>query len=483
MTFNNFENFIHALSDYQTLVVTDIRGIIIWVDDSFEATTGYRKNEVIDKNISLIRSPFTDPSHFIDMRQCLMNQIPWRGDFINRKKDGTFFRVEAVIFPLEENNQILSFGAVWKYRSTMICNAERSLRIKDEKGFSIIHKEGEIFTVNSNHPKIIFNSINDTFTLNTFVNSITEAESANDTNECRDALLHGKCFMKELNIAVDCQELGELLYFTIYCGHYSKCIVYYVKDVTELKKQEVLNMHQSRLASAGEMLATIAHQWKQPLNVISASIIDTKFEAMLGEAKQENCLKKMDLIDEQVKFLSKTINTFTDFLSTNAKNEPFFLLEAVEKAISMCIHRIKKNLVTLTVNIQPSHELVGVKDEMIHVIINLMNNAVDAFEETKVHSPTISITSYEKENFIIIEIQDNAGGINKSALHKIFDPYFSTKTTKHGTGIGLYIVQNTIKEHFKGTIQAENKNDGALFTFTIPNKNLSNDKKDAGILS
>ena len=464
MNFNNFKNFVQSLSDYETLIKTDIDGVINWIDKSFYTITGYGINELQGKKISILRSPFTNNLIFKSMRENLLQGIPWKGDFINKKKDGTFFRVETIVFPLYGNQ----FGAVWRHRSTLICSAERSLRIKDEQGFYVIHDAGKIFTVNSNHPWIKFSTDHDTTTLQIFIDSIIEDNIGSDVKECSDAILQGKEFVGERTIALQCPGKSEVMYFTLYSGFYANAKIFYLKDITTLKHEEIHKMHQSRLASAGEMIATIAHQWKQPLNVISASIIDTQMASMMGNNFEEDCSENLKIIDEQVKFLSNTIQTFTKFLDLNTQNTPFLLIDAVNNALKMCSQRIKKRSVEVEVIVSPTQKIQGTLEEMVHIFINLINNAIDAYEDNNKLGLLLSFRSYENKDNLIIEMQDNAGGIMQTNLSKIFNPYFSTKGSKHGTGIGLYIVERTIREHFKGEISVSNINNGALFSISVP---------------
>jgi PAS domain S-box-containing protein len=468
MNFNNFVNFVKALSDYQTLIITDFNGVINWVDESFSHLTGYGSEEVIGKKISMLRSEFTKVSLFESMRTNLLNEQPWKHDFINKKKDGSLFRVEAIIFPLHENQENLSFGAVWRYRSTLICNAERSLRIKDEKGFYIIHDKGEIYTVNSNHPWIRFASNQDSALFQIFVDSITQDNSSSDVQECKDALLLGESFLGERTITVNCPGQRELMYFTLYSGSYCNSSIFYLKDITILKLDELQKIHQARLASAGEMIATIAHQWKQPLNVISASLIDTNFGLSMGEYSKDDYSSNLKIIDDQVKFLANTIQTFTRFLDLNINKSTFLLIDTLNSALEITSQRIKKRSVKINLEVSGAQVINGISEEMVHVFINIINNSIDAYERNNSLGLELSFRSYEKDNTIFIEIQDNAGGIKYDIIDKIFDPYFSTNQSKHGTGIGLYIVEKTIQEHFDGHISVKNNLNGVLFTISVP---------------
>ncbi len=470
MNHKNFENFVKALGDYESLIVTHLDGIVKSVDESFNRITGYKTQEVIGHKIAMMRSPFTSDAVYESMYEKLLQDESWKGDFINRKKDGTFFRVEAVIFPLSEHNKICRYGSVWKVRKCLLKEQEIKVEIQDAKGFYVIHNDNKIYTVNSNHPQIPISSLHDTQTLQIFVNSFVDDISSSKASECSEALLLGKLFEGERIIAVRCPLMSETetMYFQLFCGSYSDATIFCLKDITALKRAEINAMHQSRLASAGEMLATIAHQWKQPLNAISSAVIDSKMGMMLGEYSKENCEENMNLIEEQIQFLSSTVNTFTKFLDFHSQMQTFLLIDALNNALQMSTQRIKKRSVRTEIYISQTATVFGSQEELVHIFINLINNAIDAYEGNNTLGLTLSFTSYEKDEHLIVEVADNAGGIDEAVIYKIFDPYFSTKTAQHGTGIGLYIVAKTLKEHFRGDISVSNKNGGALFRISLP---------------
>ena len=149
-------------------------------------------------------------------------------------------------------------------------------------------------------------------------------------------------------------------------------------------------------------------------------------------------------------------------------NLPLDQIDAVNNALKMCSQRIKKRSVEVEVIVSPTQKIQGTLEEMVHIFINLINNAIDAYEDNNKLGLLLSFRSYENKDNLIIEMQDNAGGIMQTNLSKIFNPYFSTKGSKHGTGIGLYIVERTIREYFNGEISVSNINNGALFSISVP---------------
>ena len=470
MNHKNFENFVKALGDYENLIVTNLDGTVKAVDESFTTITGYVAQEIVGKKIAMIRSPFTSDAVYESIYEKILVDESWKGDFINRKKDGTFFRVEAVIFPLSEHNKICRYGSVWRMRKCLLKDQESKLEIQEAKGFYVIHNDNKIYTVNSNHPRIPISSMHDTQMLEIFIHSFVDNDSSSKASECEEALLHGKSFEGERIIAVRCPMMSETetMYFQLFCGSYADATILCLKDITAAKHAEINARHQLRLASAGEMIATIAHQWKQPLSAISAAIIDSKMGMMLGEYSQADCEENLNLIDEQVKFLSSTVNTFTKFLDNNSQAKTFVLIDALNNALQMSAQRIKKRSVRTELYLSQTATVFGSQEELVHIFINLINNAIDAYEGNNTLGLTLTFTSYEKDEHLIVEVADNAGGIDEAIISKIFDPYFSTKTAQHGTGIGLYIVAKTIREHFRGDIGVINKNGGALFRISLP---------------
>ncbi len=252
---------------------------------------------------------------------------------------------------------------------------------------------------------------------------------------------------------------------------YKRNINYQLKE--NIKKDNLLT-YQSKMASMGEMIGNIAHQWRQPLNVISSAATSVKFQKELGILEDEFENRTMDSITENVKYLSKTIDDFRNFFSKNKEKNKFNLNDSINKTLNLVYAQYKNRDIQIIKNIEDI-EIESLENELVQVLINILNNARD--ELIKIESEKfIFINVKDKKDNILIEILDNANGIDNKIIGKIFKPYFSTKKDKNGTGIGLYMSKKIVVKHLKGKMKVENieyeyskKNyKGASFKIILP---------------
>ncbi len=248
-------------------------------------------------------------------------------------------------------------------------------------------------------------------------------------------------------------------------------------DLTEIKEKEKQLYAQSRLAQMGEMISMIAHQWRQPLGAISASVIGIKTKIQMqkfdlttkeGRQEQENYLiQKLDKIGTYVEHLSITIEDFRNFFKPNKEKTEVNLEEIIQKALNIVHPALIDNHIEVEKEVFFLHKLTTYNNEVLQALLNILKNSIDHFDPKKISSPKIMIKGYEERGRFIIEISDNAGGIPNSIIDKIFDPYFSTKDNKNGTGLGLYMTKTMIEDHCKGKIEVKNSNGGAHFKITL----------------
>jgi signal transduction histidine kinase len=234
------------------------------------------------------------------------------------------------------------------------------------------------------------------------------------------------------------------------------------EKVTKLNAQDNLLASQSRMSVMGEMISAIAHQWKQPLNVIgvlSQSIGDAwDFEELTDEFLNN----QIELILEQVQYMSQTITDFRDFFKEDNIID-FKVADAVNKAIKIVSYLLKHDDIKIKIDLDSNCCLSGNPSELSQVIINIINNARQAMMENNVADPEINITLLCSDNEVIIKIFNKGEPIPTQNLEKIFDPYFTTRRLA-GTGIGLHICRRIIENKFQGSIKAENLTGGVLFT-------------------
>ena len=239
-------------------------------------------------------------------------------------------------------------------------------------------------------------------------------------------------------------------------------------NVDELRKKDEAMLQQARLAQMGELIAMIAHQWRQPLSSISAISANLQLSLALNETMDKAELKSELLnIDERVTLLSHTIDDFRNFYNTNREKSYFDLGETIAQAIEILNPSLRNAHVTLHFNNRLQQPVKSLESELIQVLINIIKNAIDILNERD-QKREIWIHAFEEKENTCILIEDNAGGIDEEIILKIFNPYFSTKKEKNGMGLGLYMSQLIIQEHCKGTLQASNSDQGALFSITLP---------------
>jgi nitrogen fixation/metabolism regulation signal transduction histidine kinase len=239
-----------------------------------------------------------------------------------------------------------------------------------------------------------------------------------------------------------------------------------IVDISEIKRKENLLAEQTKLAAMGEMIGNIAHQWRQPLNIISITASGTRIKKELGILSDEVLDDSLKQISETTEHLSDTIDVFKDFLKEDKEKSLFNLSQNIKNNLSLIETILKDNNIQLQLDLDNDIYIYNFSNEFSQAIINILHNANDAiksksnFNDTKV----IKISTKQEKYKAIIEIIDNAGGINKDIIKKIFEPYFTTKHKYQGTGLGLYMTHKIIKMSMKGKISVSNKK------FTFENK-------------
>ena len=241
-------------------------------------------------------------------------------------------------------------------------------------------------------------------------------------------------------------------------------------DISEKKENEQILLQQQRFVQMGEMISMIAHQWRQPLGSISAIVSKLQLEKILNKQTDESLTNAFKSIEDHVVFLSDTINDFRNFFKSDNKQELITVDEIITTAEKMFGFTFSDHGISVIKNIDKSPEFYSFKNELIQVILNLFRNAVDIIVERACVNPTVTIESQVVNDYIEIKVVDNASGIEEILLERIFEPYFSTKHEKHGTGLGLYMSKVIIEDHCKGTLRAINTSDGLCIKMRLPLK-------------
>jgi len=238
-------------------------------------------------------------------------------------------------------------------------------------------------------------------------------------------------------------------------------------EVEKNKEQQLLMLQQSRLAQMGEMIAMIAHQWRQPLNNLSLlhQLIISKYKKNKLDDKMMEYFKSN--ANMHVHIMSDTINDFKNFFKPQEKKQTFYIDEVILNILNIIKPSLDKNSIQSIFISKNRYKCIGYKNSLGHAILNIVNNAKDALIEQNTKEKKIEIKIEEKNGDVTISITDNAGGIDTAIIDKIFDPYFSTKDEKNGTGIGLYMTRMIVIEHMNSKIQVHNNHEGAVFEITI----------------
>ena len=249
----------------------------------------------------------------------------------------------------------------------------------------------------------------------------------------------------------------------------------FLRDLTETKKMEneikqkdEIMLAQSRQAAMGDMISMIAHQWRQPITAISMGAQNMQLDIELEDIDPDRCNTKLAKIVEQTAFLSKTIDDFRNFLKPNKIADSCKASEIIEGALGLIGKSLENNNITLKKSFKNDIEIVTYYSEVIQVLLNIINNSKDVILLKNMSDGSIDIKTDSDDEYAYIEICDNAGGIPEDVLPRIFEPYYTTKDEKGGTGLGLYMSQMIVEKHLKGSIVAKNINGGACFNISLP---------------
>ncbi len=224
---------------------------------------------------------------------------------------------------------------------------------------------------------------------------------------------------------------------------------------------------QSRLAQMGEMISMIAHQWRQPLTAISATSGAINLKAQLNKLDKDTAIELSSKISDYSQHLSSTIDDFRDFFKSNKEKRETSFDEIIHSVLGIIEISITNKNIKITKELNSKDKFSSYPNELKQVIMNLIKNAEDILIEKEIQNPFIHIKTYKQEDKNILEVSDNGGGIPEDILPKIFDPYFSTKTKKDGTGLGLYMSKTIIEEHCKGSLSVSNDSQGVVFKIVL----------------
>ncbi len=239
------------------------------------------------------------------------------------------------------------------------------------------------------------------------------------------------------------------------------------EEVEKGREKDHLLMQQSKLAAMGEMIGSIAHQWRQPLNTVGLIIQDIRTAHELGELDgtylKESVAKAMSII----RHMSATIDDFRYFYQPEKEAHPFSIAEAVVKAVSVIDASFKSNNIEIDLDLKDDVIVEGFANEYSQVLLNFLSNAKDIFIERKTPNPRVILRLFKQDGRSVLTVRDNGGGISKDIIGKIFEPYFSARKDGQGTGMGLYMSKMIIEKSMNGKLTAENNEEGAEFRIEL----------------
>jgi len=392
-----------AIEKSNIISKTDRDGIITFVNDEFCKISGYSKEELIGVNHNIVRDPDIPQSKFKLLWETINSKKVYKDTVRNIAKNGSYFYVNTTIIPILDENDDILEFVAIRYDVT------KEVFYKEE----LLRRE-------------------------------TQLQELNDTLEKR---IQDKT--KEL------EELNSTLHERVQ------------KEIAKNEEKRQVMFWQSRLASQGEMLANIAHQWRQPLTELSLSLFSIKKAALRDD--KDGVVQLYEDSKSIIKNMSKTIDDFTNFFKPDKAKEYFSVKESIGEALRLMENLIDVEMISITTNIDDL-SILGISNELTQVIINFIKNSQDAFVQNSILIREITITAKKEDGYVSISFEDNAGGIKQRSVYKVFEPYFTTKHTSQGTGLGLFMSKMICEKGFSGSLDVKSKNSTTTFIIKIPLK-------------
>ncbi len=238
------------------------------------------------------------------------------------------------------------------------------------------------------------------------------------------------------------------------------------EEVSKSREKDLILIQQSRLASMGEMIHNIAHQWRQPLNSLAIMIANIADDFKYGELDAQRLNSIVSKSQTILNQMSNTIDDFRDFFRPDKEEKIFDIVKIIDDALTIIEASLENNQIQLIKNYTSPLTCYGYPSQLSQVILNVLSNAKDAIKQRQIEHGMITINAYKQKQKLCIEIIDNAGGVDVAIVDKIFDPYFTTKET--GSGIGLYMARMIVERNHHGSISMNNEANGAKFSIRIP---------------
>ena len=390
-----------AIEKSNIISKTDVAGIITFVNDEFCKISGYSTEELIGANHNIVRHPDVKKSKFKLLWDTINAKEIYKDTVKNLAKDGSTFYVNTTVIPILDEDGNIVEFVAIRYDVT------KEVFYKEE----LLRREIELQELNA--------------TLEKRVQDKT----------------------KEL------EELNKTLHSRV------------EKEIAKNEEKRQVMFAQSRLASLGEMLANIAHQWRQPLTELNLTAFNMKKAAFNNDRDEVQLLYGES--KNIIKNMSKTIDNFTNFFKPDKDKELFSVSSSIREAISLLEKLINTQMISVKTDLREI-KVLGISNELTQVIINLIKNSSDAFVQNSILIREINIAMKEEDANVLIELQDNAGGIKEKSTYKVFEPYFTTKHASQGTGLGLFMSKMICEKGMHGSLDVKSKKNITTFSIRIP---------------
>lgn len=390
---------------------------------------------------------------------------------IDDKKEFVFFGKDITEKKFHEKELIQAYQ-VFKYAHDGILITDERVNIVNVNDAFIKCTGYQMSEVINKNPSILRSEENSS---NFYKDMWEELQSKNYwdgeiTNKRKD----GTSYVERLTISAVYNKKNKL---TNYIGIFSDISKQKYQEKVIKEKERIL-FQQSKMASMGEMLGNIAHQWRQPLSVISVAAGAIKLNhEYLDTYSNEEVSEFLDSINNSTKYLSETIDDFRNFFTQDIKYQQFDCLNSINMTLKLLSSNFKYKEIDIIFKRVESNYIFASENEFKQIMMNILNNAKDVLLEKNVDKKKyIFISLYFDKKYIYIDILDNAGGIEESIIEKVFEPYFTTKHKSRGTGIGLFMTEEIIMKHMQGDISVSNESfiyedieyKGAKFSLKIP---------------
>jgi signal transduction histidine kinase len=239
------------------------------------------------------------------------------------------------------------------------------------------------------------------------------------------------------------------------------------EEINRRTDQEKLLIQQSKLAAMGNMIGNIAHQWRQPLSELNAILMNIETRYKFGDFDETYIERKVQECNKITSYMSTTITDFQNFFKPSKKKEEFNVVEACKKASSILSSSLKYHAIDFECSCDVEQKVIGYPNEFSQAFLNILSNAKDVLIQRKVASPFIRVSIKTGKQYVLIKVEDNGGGIDSKYIDRIYEPYFTTKHAKQGTGIGLYMSKTIIENNMDGILSVHNTDVGACFIIKL----------------